>query len=91
MRSSAIQLQFKKNIGKLREREELGDQLEVGNIYHGLKILGLGASIYFIKRKLKGDLFAERKALVMDLCNLEARKTGGLSREGLIKICGSNL
>ena len=52
------------------------------NIYYGQKILDLGASIYFIKRKLKGDLFAVhkslqgRKALVMALCSLEARKMG---------------
>lgn len=77
-------LQFKKDIGKLKwvQRKVMRTIKKLENVYSGQKILDLAASIYFIKRKLKGDLFAVRKnlqwrkALVMALCSLEARKIG---------------
>lgn len=76
--------QFKKDIGKLKRVRRIVTRTikKLENIYYGQKILNLGASICFRKRKLKGDLFAVnkslqgKKVLVMTLCSLEARKMG---------------
>lgn len=58
-------LQFKKEIGNLKriQKRVMRTIKKLENIYYGQKILGLGTSIYFTKRKLKGDLFTDHKSL----------------------------
>lgn len=81
---------FKKDIGKLKQvqRRAMRTIRKLENNYYGQKILNLGASLYLIEWKLKGELWAihksqlGRKALVMVLCcHLEARKMGLETRQ----------